>query len=103
MTDGKRGIRRWLRPVRWLVAAGLIGAVVSSSGACADCKPGTCECADGEVMRVDSAPCQCRQSCADHGGVCADDYAGCPIDAGDAGADTNDADGWPFPFDAPSG
>jgi len=82
-----------------LLALALVLGVVGP-GACVECGEGTCECADGEEIRVRSAPCECGSVCAPHGGVCRDDYAGCPADAGDGGEDAGDQDAWPWPWDA---
>lgn len=94
--------------LRQSTVAALVGAVAvfafSGTEACGGCHEGTCECADGTTIRVAAAPCECSGACASHGGVCADDYAGCPIDAGDASdAGAGDADAWPFPWDSGSG
>jgi hypothetical protein len=92
-----------LRRITAVLLVGTVLGLAFSSEACADCHEGRCECADGTSIRVASAPCQCRAVCTDHGGVCSDDYAGCPVDGGDGGPDSSDADAWPWPFDAPAG
>ncbi|MCC6902066.1 MAG: hypothetical protein IT377_24055 [Polyangiaceae bacterium] len=74
-----------------------------SGSACGDCAEGLCECADGTKIRVASAPCECRAVCEPYGGVCRDDFAGCPLDGGDAATDAGDAEAWPWPWDASAG
>lgn len=90
----------WRRRLSVLVLGNTLAFLCFSTEACGGCHEGTCECADGTEIRVESAPCECRSVCQSHGGVCSDDYAGCPVDAGDAADEASDADAWPWPWDA---
>lgn len=83
--------------------AALAGLLCFGGSGCGECAEGACECSDGTTIRVTSAPCECRAACESHGGVCRDDFAGCPLDAGDAGDTGTETDGWPWPWDASAG
>ena len=98
-------MKPWPRRIVGTFLAVLTWTVCVSGGACGGCHEGVCECADGTKLRVESAPCQCGSVCSTRGGVCSDDFAGCPGDAGDAGdAGTGaEVDAWPWPWDASSG
>ncbi|GMV15012.1 MAG: hypothetical protein HS104_37535 [Polyangiaceae bacterium] len=78
----------WLRrSLVLLLGLGAGALLLPVEAGCGGCHEGACECADGTKIRVKAAPCECRSACASHGGECSDDYAGCPIDGGDAGDD----------------
>lgn len=81
----------WIRRSLLLLLGLSAYLLLFTAGACGGCHEGTCECADGTKIRVKAAPCECRSACAPYGGECSDDFAGCPIDAGDDAADA-DAD-----------